>query len=108
MDMKEIVVHAMYESIDKDAREKLIKEALATLLAPSEGKFGRMGPSALERAFQDEVGRVASAMVRDDLQNNPENREKVRAAVAAAFDKFFAGTELSDRMASAMWKIVGE
>jgi hypothetical protein len=108
IDVKGLVVEAMYKSLDQGARDKLIQGALEHLIAPTNtGGLGGMGrgPSILEEAFRTEVASAARSMVREAVENDPTIKQKIRDAVTAAFEKFFASSQLADKMAEAMWRL---
>jgi hypothetical protein len=109
IDVKSLVVEAMYKSLDQGERDKLIRDALEHLIAPTNagGLAGAgRGPSILEEAFRREVASAASAMVRESMSSDPAIQQKIQAAVQVAFEKFFAGTKLADKMADALWRLV--
>lgn len=78
--IEEMVKQAMFASLNDDARNKLIKDALASLF--SKPDYGR-GTSAVERSFNDAVGVIAREVVRDSVISNPE----IRAAVSTLVEK---------------------
>jgi uncharacterized membrane-anchored protein YjiN (DUF445 family) len=106
MDIRALVTKAMYESLDQGVREKLIKEALEHLITPQRAGFGSSSEaSPLDKEFRQEVSRAATEIVREKFRSDPAIRQRLHDAVQAAFDKFFAGDELADKMATAMSRL---
>ncbi len=82
--IKAIVADAIFKTMDVDTREKLIKDALASLLEVKESAWG--SKSALQEAFDMGLRQAAIEIIREKMKDG-ETRAKVRVLVDEAFNK---------------------
>lgn len=92
--VKSYVAEAILKQIDGPTREKILAQAVATLLKPEEYRgYGAKPKSPLEQAFEQAVHRVAHDVVREDLEKNPAIRDKIRELYSEAMRKVFEDQE---------------
>lgn len=82
--MKAAVVKVIYDSLTVEQRDKLLQDAVASLLVSYADKR-----SPLARIFDDCAFQVARQVVSDKLQNDPAFKEQVGLLYAEAFRRIF-------------------
>ena len=89
--LKSLVMTAMMQALDQKARDELIAKALAALITPREshGYSSRKMPTPLEEAFDYAVTNVARQIV-TEMMHGEEAQAKLRAVIAAGFERFIA------------------
>lgn len=85
--MKGLVSEAIFQSLDEQKREALIRSALEALLLPNAEGYGR-GKSPLQAAFEQALYRKANEIAADALSNRPEITKAVDDLVMDALRKF--------------------
>lgn len=104
--MKQLVAKAIMDSIDDDARAKLLEGAISSLMNTVEqtGGYGSDRRTRIQRLFDDAVSTAALGVVRKLLDD--EYADRIRVVVRDALDKAFADTdrmnEVSRRVADAI------
>ncbi len=109
--LQAIVSGAVLQAMGTEARDTIMKAAIAHLLAPEEQKGGyyRDKPkSPLQRAFESAVELYATRSAREWLEGNPEAQAQIQEVYVAAYQKMIADykpsliEKIADRMASAL------
>lgn len=90
-----LVVTALFQALDQQKRDELIKKALAALVEPNFDSRGyrSSGKSVLETAFITAVEQVANKIVIEMVSNSEEIRSRIRALCANAVERTFANSE---------------
>ncbi len=83
-DVQKALQEVLIQQLQPEARDRLVSTAIAKLL---EGNWNT--PSELQRTMNYAVQRVAGELIGAELEK-PENRERIRALVAEAWEKAFA------------------
>lgn len=112
--VKGFVAEAVLRSLDAEARERLIRQAIEHLLKPQESPFGARSEriSPLEVAFRQAVEMVARKMVAEQVASDPAISEAIGKLVAAGIRRLeerSSDPKVSDAIADTIGKwITGE
>lgn len=100
---------AIFESLDKDARDLVIKQAIMYLLAPDVKHFSGTGATPLQRAFNQAVETAAFNVVRevvaDDVNVKAHIMELLGPLVTSTLD--VQAQDWRDDFGTAIGKAIG-
>lgn len=109
INIQDLVKEAMFNALDQQKRDELLKNALASLLKePTSGYYGdRDKNTPLQKAFDEAAQSLCRRIVEEYMTgDSPEAvkmREGVRDVVVKGWEKFITqGDELSTKIASAI------
>lgn len=85
----QIAAAAIVQAMDQNSRERVIQQAVAYLLKPTEGSYGRAGLSPIQQAFNSAVQQAAQKIIADQINNDPEVQAKIKGLMADVMTKVF-------------------
>lgn len=104
--MQAIVSGAILQAMTTEARDTVMKAAIAHLLAPTEktGYSTRPGKSPLQAAFESAVELYAARAARDWIEGNEDARAQIQSIFVAAYEKMIVDykPDLIDKIAGQM------
>ena len=106
--MKSAVVKAVIDSMEPHLMQEMVASAVKDFITKPDKTSGRSytdRQTPLEEAFQYAVTQLARDAVRDQLAENGQLMEKIKAAIQEAIVKAFEGEkrdEMIDHMADAV------
>lgn len=100
--LKSIVAKAIFDGITPENREKLLSEAITSLLtAPPPGRYGEtQRPSPLASIFENEVSNLAREAVRERFKTDPAVKEMVSALVTKSIAAMAENDDVSSGIAN--------
>ena len=102
--MRSLVAEAMLKHLDQATRDRLIQNALKSLIDPTDvpGAYGRKGPSKLEEAFNQAAYGVALKLMNEMVKEEPFQNQ-LRELIRTAVEKMSVDKEdLAGRLATAI------
>lgn len=101
-----LVQKAILDSLNQEARDKLVSDAIAALLMPEKDTLGYGSKkSLLELAFERSVGQAAYQIVSEEIVSNEDVRKKIRELVHPVVASIIAGDD--SRLQDAIGQAVG-
>lgn len=100
--LREATTQAIMGVLTPEIRERLIRESISALLAPSTNSWDR-GASPLQEAFNRAVTNVANQMAREWIEADETIKAKIRTLMTEAAQKMLSvdTDKLAERMADA-------
>ena len=111
--LKAIMSEAILRALDDATRERLIREAIAYLIAPQEpygGGFGKKRPSPLEEAYKGAVESYARRTAHEMLESDETVKAQVKGVLHEAMERAFVThreatvQRVADALAEGLWK----
>jgi hypothetical protein len=108
--VQSIAATAIFESLDANAREEILKQAIQQLLTPEKdrSRYG-YGKTPLQRAFDQAISEAAFRAVREKIEADPEVQARIDELMGPLVSN--AVTEMSadyqDGLASAIGSALG-
>jgi len=101
--LREATAQAIMGILTPEVRERLLRESVTQLLAPSTNSWDR-GKSPIQQAFDNAVQQIANEIARDVVRNDPAITSKIRELLTKAFEKAVSVKEdvLVDKMVFAL------
>jgi len=99
--LKKLVSEAILMAITQEQRGELMVKALASLIEPQEGQYGRKHPSRIEEAFTNAASRIAEGQARELLEKDPAFQEKLKGLMMETMERAFTGNA-REKIISAM------
>lgn len=89
--MQDIVAQAIFKTLDENARNTLIQEAITYLITKPEKKdyYAPDPKSPLQQAFHNAVGVAANKLISDQFDTDQALKEKILALFAEAMVRVF-------------------
>jgi hypothetical protein len=103
---KALLSEAILASLTAESRDKLIGEALQTLIAPQVTGSGYQkteSPSIVQREFGRVVAEIGREVIAELVKSDPVIRVKVEALVRDTLLALMEKPDAADLIASAMW-----
>lgn len=74
---------ALLLSIPQEAREEMVRQAIADLVTPKKTSVysNDVGKSEIQKAYENALTQAIGEMVRDDIRDNPQIKEDVLKAI---------------------------
>lgn len=99
--LKAVVVKAIFDSIPQEAREKMLTEAVASLLVvPPKDTWGRPPQAKLSEIFENEVYNFARQTVREKFASDPVIQDGVKKLAAAALTQLLTDESIATNIAA--------
>src|SRR5580765_2164836 len=98
--MRSVVAKAILDNITPETKEKLITNAIKSLLEKPSGS-GYNAPSTIQDSFNRAVAQVAGTVATDMLKDDAALKEKIKTLMLDAWEKLTAG----DKYAGLVQKI---
>lgn len=99
--IKAALSEAILASISAEARDAMLREALASVVAPRKPTSYNQqpGPSLVQSSFGDAVAILARTVVREMVESDPEIRPKVEGLIRETLLKLLDETATTDTLA---------
>lgn len=89
-----LVSEGIIAQLSGEQREKIIGEALSSILKPGPSSYGRTEPSPLQLAFNMAVNNVAQRIAVELIEEDPELRTRIKAQVLAGVENLLTNDSL--------------
>ena len=107
--VQSIASAAIFDHLDQEARDSIIKQAVQHLLTPEKDRnsYG-VGKTPLQRAFDQAISQAAHKVVREQIENDPAVQEKILEMLGPLLNSAMEAeakeldTTLADKIGSAL------
>lgn len=87
--LKSLIGEAIFQSMDDQKRDALIKEAIYYLVTPKSSNYSGKMSSPLEDAFKQALYGITRDILADQLKNDPTVSDAVHGLLAEAVQRVF-------------------
>jgi hypothetical protein len=110
--VRAVMVKVLYDSITAEQREKLLQDALASLITPPPQENWHRGkqPSPLEKIFTDCAYDIARQIISEQMKKDDKVKSDIEKLYAEALAKVFVTDreQTVSKMASALTQALAE
>ena len=107
-DMEALVAQMMAEKLTLEAKNKLITDAIKSLLERGSGRYGASTPSPLENAFATAVENVAHKAVLEQVQSSAEIKAQIDALIAKTLSTMLQSEEFAGLVSDVIMKALSK